>query len=83
MSDKYLKFSQLRTAGVPHGHAVLTEMIKCGGFPRPKFRRGGEDVWRLSDVVSWLANPCQSYSGDEPWLYPVREQRFLARTQYQ
>jgi predicted DNA-binding transcriptional regulator AlpA len=58
MSDKYLRFSQLKGAGVPHSRAVLTEMIKCGGFPKPASSRPGrEPAWRLSDVVEWLKDP--------------------------
>jgi hypothetical protein len=74
MADKYLKFSQLKAAGVMHSRGVLTEMIKCGGFPRPKFQRNGEDVWRLNDVVAWLAEPSRSWEGyrDEPWMHPTK-----------
>jgi predicted DNA-binding transcriptional regulator AlpA len=72
MSDKYLRFSQLKGAGVPHSRAVLTEMIKCGGFPKPASSRPGrEPAWRLSDVVEWLKDP-SSHLSDEPWLNPTK-----------
>jgi hypothetical protein len=72
MSEKFIPFSRLRSAGVSHSHAVLTEMMKCGGFPKAKFRRGDEEYWRLSDVVAWLAEPCRDLSDEQPWLNPTK-----------
>jgi hypothetical protein len=81
MSDKYLRFSQLKGAGVPHSRAVLTRCKNAEAFPRersavatrtfgdsPMWCRGLQSpvaIFRMNNLGSIQSNLPGSSPGEE------------------
>jgi predicted DNA-binding transcriptional regulator AlpA len=49
---EYLRFSQLRPAGVPFCRSKINAMVDAGEFPRP-VAYGLQRAWLASDIVAW------------------------------
>jgi predicted DNA-binding transcriptional regulator AlpA len=49
---EYLRFCQLRPAGVPFSRSKINAMAAAGEFPRP-VAYGKQRAWLASDVVAW------------------------------
>jgi predicted DNA-binding transcriptional regulator AlpA len=67
MREQYLDIAELK-ALVPHPKHVVLAMVSGGGFP-PPVARGRGQVWRPSDVESWIKTPSRSL---DPSTDPVR-----------
>jgi predicted DNA-binding transcriptional regulator AlpA len=52
---EFVRFNQLRTAGIPWSRPTILAMVKAGKFPPPKPYGLRSRAWLLADIEAWRA----------------------------
>ncbi len=59
--DKYLRFQDLKAAGVVRNRMTLSRWIKSQGFPAGVLLGPNTRAWRADDIERWLAGRPERY----------------------
>jgi predicted DNA-binding transcriptional regulator AlpA len=53
--ERLIKTSELGSAGVPYRRSRIMQLVAAGAFPAPIKLSTRRNVWRASDIQSWIA----------------------------